>query len=282
MSPIPPCTNSEDGEYELWEEMKHYSLSQLHSELISSEELRRWAAARELQVRGQAETFSYLITLSKMPDASFREIAAFALGQLGTPNRPFIKQSTPILIDLLKHDLDVRVRAAAASALGYLASPDSFEFLKNASLDKEADVRANVAFALGLLQDERSIQPLISLTRDNDNDVACWAVIGLRSLNINSPAISERFVEMLSDSRESIQDEIICCLAEWRDIRVLPALLKALQRKDINYDLLEAAGNLGELSLLPKLNDLLDEWKDDPPKILEQAIFKIKNHSKTR
>lgn len=269
-------TDIEDIEYELWEEMKNYNSDRLRTELSSHDELRRFAAAGELTIRGENETFTYASTLANMPEASFREVSARILGQLGTPNRPFLESSLPILCNLLQSDPDYQVRAAAAAALGHLGSSKSLEYLICAVTDKEADVRKSVAFALGNICDERALNPLLTLTYDIDCDVACWAVIGLRLLRVNSMIVRDRLVQMLNDSRfATIFDEVIYALAEWQDIRVLPALLDEMNQEEVFFELLEAAGNLGDARVLPRLKSLLEEWKDDPPEALLEAIMKL-------
>lgn len=207
--------SDEDAEYKTWEEMKQYDIFQLHKELISPEEIRRFTSARELQIRGDNRTFEYVASLSNMPNALYREVAAFILGQLGTPERPFRKQSIPILSNLLRYDPIPQVRAAAAAALGHLSSLESFEYLNDASRDKDADVRASIAFALGKIKDEKAIQPLIKLTHDDDGEVVSWAVVGLITLDIDSPIVRDRFVEMLNDTREEILDDVIIGLSKW-------------------------------------------------------------------
>jgi HEAT repeat protein len=210
--------NQEDVKYELWEEMKQYDLSRLHAELLSPEEMRRFAAAQQLHLRGDNRTFEYVVSLSKAQDASYRDVATFTLGQLGTPNRPFRKQSIPILSNLLRYDPISQVRAGAAAALGHLSALESFEYLNDASKDKDADVRASVAFALGTIKDEKAIQPLIKLTHDDDSEVVSWAVVGLITLDMDSPIVRDRFVEMLNDTREEILDDVIIGLSKWKTL----------------------------------------------------------------
>jgi len=211
-------SNQEDIEYELWEEMKLYELSRLHEELLSSEEMRRFAAAERLRLRGDNRTFEYVVSLSKAQDASYREVAAFIFGQLGTPNRPFRKQSIPILSDLLRYDPISKVRAGAAAALGHLSALESFEYLNDASEDKDADVRANVAFAFGAIKGEKVIEPLIRLTHDDDSEVASWAVLGLSILDVDSAVVRDRLMELLNDPREEIRDDAIDGLSRWETL----------------------------------------------------------------
>jgi HEAT repeat protein len=269
-------SNLEDLEYDLWEKMKERNLDELHVALSSSDELYRYAAARELQLRGDSTTFDFAVGLLKNANPILREVAAFTLGQLGEPARPFLDETVPRLVTLLQSDIDSRVRSEAAAALGHLGSRDSFECLRQASFDGDVGIRVSVAFALGkILHNEESIQPLLSLTKDVDDEVVCMAIEGLRFLDINSLLVRNRLVEMLSSVHGEILDEVVCALAGWQDSRVLPWLLDALHRDEINYDFLEAAGNLGDEKALPRLNELLDQWGNDPPKILLNAISKL-------
>lgn len=272
-------TYSEDAEFELCEVMKQYTLAQLHSELTSPIELNRFVAARLLHQQGDETTFNYALALAKLDDARFREIAAFVLGQLGMQARPFLTESLPVLKLLLANDSHSKVRAAAATSLGHLAAPDSIACLDRAITDTDAKVRAGIAFALGETQDERAIPSLLALSQDSDPDVICWAVLGMRALGNNSSAIRDRFAEMLNDDREDIREEAICGLAELKDERAFSALEVALCQEEINLDLLDAAGTLGDPRLLPRLNSLLEGWADSPPKALQCAILAISKGS---
>lgn len=77
----------------------------------------RTAAARTLHVRGGRSIFDHAIALADHPRYDMREIAAFILGQLGTPAYPFAAASFPVLGRLMEDPYwEVRRAAAARSA----------------------------------------------------------------------------------------------------------------------------------------------------------------------
>jgi hypothetical protein len=81
-----------------------------------------------------------------------REIAAFLMGQLGSPAMPKREASYPYLTEML-HDKDDGVRASAASAIGHLSYQGMPQFVEQQLVtrarDRNKHVRAAVAYALG-------------------------------------------------------------------------------------------------------------------------------------
>lgn len=265
---------SQQDDLELWEKFRACSLGQLHQALGSQNEPERFAAARELQVRGQATTFELSTSLAKNNNAVLREMSAFVLGQLGTPGRPFRHLSLPVLNRLLE-DSVFTVRAAAAAALGHLKAHESLTLLEKTAEDTEAEVRSNVAFALGNIPCDRSVELLLALTWDSDQEVVSWAVLALIMLDANTLEVRERFVKMLNTSRKDVRDEVICALARWNDSRATNALLTALSENDVNLELIQAAANIGDEQALLRLRQLRHEWAEDLPRGFDEAIAKI-------
>lgn len=275
MENVNSIEGSVDPEFELWEEMKEYAVEQLHENLNDLQELRRFAAARVLQVRGGADSFLHAKSLLE-GDAQSREIGAFLLGQLGTPEKPFLEDSYPILESLLIHDDVPKVRAAAAAALGHLASAHSFDVLANAVQDVSSDVRVGVAFALGKLGISRAIDPLLKLTHDEDLEVVEWALVALRLLDKRSVLIADRFAAFLTDSREEIFEEAVSGLAEQKDPRVFSTISNALSQDNVSCNIIEAAGNLGDPRLLPQLIELSNNLENSSLKGLQNAIGQLR------
>src|SRR4051812_89619 len=81
----------------------------------------RTTAARVLHLRGGRAAFGHAMSLVRHPRFDMREIAAFVLGQLGSPECPYADQTFPALDELLR-DPYFEVRSAAAGAIGSLAS----------------------------------------------------------------------------------------------------------------------------------------------------------------
>lgn len=107
----------------------------------------RSAAARHLQTRGDPEVFERAIELAQSKRRDDREIAAFLLGQLGTPLQPFKGKSVPVL-EKLCGDRAYVVRIAALAALGHLRATQSEEVIRHARRDAHPEVRSMANYVL--------------------------------------------------------------------------------------------------------------------------------------
>lgn len=166
--------------------LKDYSVSDLFIMLSGREPILTPIICRKLQIIGGMEVFDKASKLSQEKRHEDREIAAFLLGQLGTPKRPFAEQSVSILKKLLRDDY-FEVRAMAASAIGHLwlgeDSPQSvcelMEEMVTLAFDSEPHVRDNIAFSLAFYKSEQSVKVLHKLAEDISPDVrdsAQWAL----------------------------------------------------------------------------------------------------------
>ena len=143
----------------------------------------RSAVARELQIRGEREAFEYTLKACGDPRNYVREIAAFTLGQFGTPTYPFRAEALPKLSELAV-DASGEVRAAAVSALGHLHAREYENVILASATDSESDVRASAAFALGYMSPTPDVvHALEALLLDPDEGVREWAEFGIESIN---------------------------------------------------------------------------------------------------
>ncbi|MFV0477511.1 MAG: HEAT repeat domain-containing protein [Parahaliea sp.] len=156
--------------------------------LLSEEDhIVRTLAARELQMRGDKDIFNHVVGFVDSDIIFLREICAFTLGQLGTPDMPFKSSSLPLL-EVLVTDRDSEVRAAAAASLGHICfddMPSSVEkLLYHAASDESSDVRCCVAASLGRASDKKEAQFVLSkLLQDPNPQVQHYAELGLEILN---------------------------------------------------------------------------------------------------
>jgi HEAT repeat protein len=145
----------------------------------------RTAAARELQARGGVEIFKRMQTFAVDKRPYVREIAAFILGQLGTPLMPLRKESLPILLQLAS-DQNADVRSATAAAFGHLCyegmPKDVEDCLIKFCLDEDKDVRACAAYALGNSSGSLKIRALLTKLLEQDY-VGSYAELGLEILD---------------------------------------------------------------------------------------------------
>jgi len=155
--------------------------------LLSDEDyVVRTLAARELHVRGSQEVFEHTLQLETGIESEKRELCAFILGQLGTPEMPFKLSSFPILRRLAA-DSDSGVRAAAVAALGHLCyagmPPDVEKLLQVSASDENPEVRACTAISLGNASaSNETLRTLEILLEDSDSQVRGFAEVGLEIL----------------------------------------------------------------------------------------------------
>ena len=80
-----------------------------------------WEAVNALRSRGTRDVFELARELCLREGSEFREIGAYVLGQLGGSERPFLNESTPILVRMLECEQDPDVLCAVAMSAGQIA-----------------------------------------------------------------------------------------------------------------------------------------------------------------
>lgn len=167
--------------------LKKWSIDEILKLLKEDDVIVRTSAARELHVRGGEKVFENIKLLVCSKRAFVREIAAFTLGQLGTPSFPYKNESIPILSDLLD-DLDSEVRATSVAALGHLCyagMPIKVEVkLLSMAKDTNEDVRACVAYSLGNSSGNDSVRSTLQdLESEKNETVSSYAKLGLELID---------------------------------------------------------------------------------------------------
>jgi HEAT repeat protein len=156
--------------------LRSYPTDSLYPFLMDLSVLVRSAAAREIQNRGEDESFQYAVNLLHDRRAVVREMGVFVLGQHGTPTYPYKKESIPLITERLVSDKSAAVRAAAAAALGHLGAHVALDALIGAATDKSTEVRACVAFALTRMKRHaRAREALRAFKSDENAEVRSWA-----------------------------------------------------------------------------------------------------------
>lgn len=102
-----------------------------------------------------------------------RANAAEALGRIGNPS------AAPVLMTLLKDDLESSVRRAAAEALGYLGDAQAAAVLESAIQDRNEEVRQQAVWALGHLGYTNAIPSLAKALHDRDDSAQFAAACAL-------------------------------------------------------------------------------------------------------
>ena len=136
----------------LFRALGSYSDEQLLEWLKDDDPIIRNAVAVQLHLRSSPQTFDAIAELAKSRRYEYREAAAIAMGQFGTPEYPFIDRSFDILTDMLA-DAYFEVQAAALYAFGHLAGGKQPPAATNAAVlamagHQRQEVRAALGFSL--------------------------------------------------------------------------------------------------------------------------------------
>ena len=154
-----------------------------------------------------------------------RAAAAFALGEQRD------KAVTPALLKALA-DKDLNVRFAAAEAFTKVRDPAALDALIAACRDKDEDVRAHAALAIGYLGDKKATAPLLErLDQDIKPIVRGYAAVALG--NLRDPAALKPLLVRLTEEKDiAALAAAVGALGELRDVRALPALSKLTEHSD--------------------------------------------------
>lgn len=165
----------------LWEALKNYSVEQLFEFIQDTESIVRTSAAKRLQLIGTENVFYKVKQLSKNARSEVREISAFILGQLGTPDKPFKNDSIPLLVEL-SNDKESDVRIAAIYALGHLGCVGEYtdisltNVLEKAARDTNDNIRLSAAFLISSFKFDTVIQDILMILKNDFNsDVVEYA-----------------------------------------------------------------------------------------------------------
>ncbi len=124
-------------------------------------------------IEGETETDDNLNSLLKelkSKSSTVRTSAAKEIGRLGAIRSSDVKEAVPLLLNMVKKDLDAAPRKAAIEALGRI-DPDPKEtvpVLLGALKDKSPTVREAAATALGQFPDESA--EIIPVLRESEKD----------------------------------------------------------------------------------------------------------------
>jgi len=148
--------------------------------------------------------------------------------------------------------------------------------------DPDPQVRLEVAAQLpswaGEPPDDRVVEALIDLTGDPDDDVRSWATFALSGQlpAVDTPAVGAALWARTADQDAETARHALRGLAQRHDPRAFGPVAEAIQRPDVNYQLIEAAGAFGDATFLDALERLkargweAENYPYDP--VLDRAI----------
>lgn len=172
----------------LFKALKHYTEEEL-LDFVGDENITlRTTAARHLHLIGGRKTFDHAKRMLTADRFDTREIGAFILGQLGSPQHPFGAETIELLGDALD-DKYFEVRSAVVESIGYLVAggvylPDGMlNTLLSLTSDESLIVRQSVASTLGFCHDPRARISLDKLCADPEVAVREAAEFSLSCLD---------------------------------------------------------------------------------------------------
>jgi HEAT repeat protein len=229
--------------------------------LDTKDEKAAWECVRVLQVRGTREVFLVAEQLCRSSDSHKRRLGADILGQLGTPGRPFRRESLKILHNLLRRESAPKVLNSVLTAIGHCQQKNNQQGLSRIAklrAHRSENVRFGVVMALLGRTNRISLNTLISLTTDTSDDVRDWATFGLGTMaQVDTSRIRNALARRLNDSDDDTRCEAIAGLAKRKDPRARDALVQELKRDNATSLVFEAAAELGNKTLLPYIQQHL-------------------------
>jgi HEAT repeat protein len=218
-------------------------------------------------------------------DASVREAAAFAIGEIGSGGLNFEPKLTQILIEVMQKDLDALVRRSAVLALGSVAGkePEVFEALGRACGDPSPAVRQNVAFVLGKLG-PKAVETLRRTLTDDDPLVIRDSANALSLLRKDARPAVPQLVGCLGkpgldlETRKAVVTTLVK-LVEAKDKEAVDALSRVLKDPDVEVRINAALalGNIGGGEAGVAVPVLREALKQSDAAIRSQAAAALKN-----
>ena len=218
-----------------------------------------------LRSRGSEEVLLAAQRLCLSSEIAARKLGVDILGQLGIPRKTFLNQRLATLLKLLETETNEQVLYSIGIALGYLEDVRAVEPLVKFKDHPDAHVRYGVVWGISGHELPLAIKTLIELSNDNSDLVRDWATFGLGVLiDVDTPEIREALWQRLT--RENTEDnydiygEALAGLAQRKDSRIIPFLIRELESDTVRENALEAVAEIGDKSLYSALIKLKERW----------------------
>ena len=182
-----------------------------------------------LAYRGDEEVLFRARAMAEDDDPCERAIAAFLLGQLGTPVPTFPDESAAALEEMAAREQDPGVLEAVAHGFGHLGEPYGLDALVALAGHGDARVREAAAISLAGREAPGAIDTLIRLSRDERSEVRDWATFALGMLaSQDTVELREALVARLGDPDPETRLEAVHGLALRGDLRAVEPALELL------------------------------------------------------
>lgn len=218
-------------------------------------------------------------------EMQIRRAAIDALATLSREERPINhKESTTILLEVLKNDNSPNIRASAASAIGrYQDNPEITVPALMAALDDNfLKVRQAAVQALGNFHGRAhaAIPKLLkTLHEESDQSIRSNCIYALRNIDQNSQQLLSEFIKLMDDP--SMQSNVVSYLSHYgsKAAPAVPKLIKILNTSE-RYQRQNAARTLGAIGpaakdALPALRAATQDADRSLVQVASEAIRQI-------
>ncbi|WP_147469262.1 HEAT repeat domain-containing protein [Corallococcus sp. AB045] len=241
-----------------------------------------WEAIRALHRRGGEAVFDAASALLRSRLPRERARGADILAQLEQPS-DVRSRAADRMLPLLNEEQDAQVLPALIACLGHLEDARVPSAITSFRDHPSAQVRGAVLLSLLKSPGEDPLSVLLAFADDVDEGVRGLAMAHLRTLppEVDTPALRDSLVRRMDDGSPVLRAEAVLLLAQRKDPRTLEPLRKVLRRSRVRQEFVEAAGALGDPSLLPALRALEGQRQDERPftRALAQALAALESVS---
>lgn len=246
------------------------TVAELVGRLPACESLETCPAVKALVSRGPSIWPAVKVGLDA-PDEMTR---FWTLGVLSEVIVPASREALALRLD----DPEIRVRAAAAFALGNHRDKAVTPSLVKALRDVDLNVRFAAAVGLGRVRDPASVPPLVEALRDEDDDVRGHAALALGDIGDRqaTPRLLERLRE---DLKPHVRGKAAMALGSLRDPASLDPLLAHIgEEKDAKAlaAAVWALGALGDAKAIPALEKLAGHADPEVREYVAEALAAIR------
>lgn len=195
------------------------------------------------------------------PSRNERCDAIEEIGQSG------VFEAIPLLVKLSATSAEpLKVREAAAAALGDLGDPESLPALVELLDAPESDIRQAALMALGKLGDRRAVRPLIHYGLDHPHSkFLAWDSV----VKLGDEAVID-LLDALGHSDDSLVLESVVLVGRLKTPRAVPLLIQVVETRSrlFRSHAAESLGQIADRRAVPTLIALL---KDDDPAVRANA-----------
>ncbi len=221
----------------------------------------RWENIRILRMRPTEELFQICAELTKSDVPKIRKIGIDILAQLGTPPRPFLKETLKLYFELLQVETNPDVLMSLLYSLGHNNTNfNNIQIEKICSFIANENVMIKESLVIALLgiNNTIAIETLIKFSKDKSSWVRNWAIFGIGSqVTRNNKNIREALWDRINDKHQETKLEAIVGLAIRKDNRVTEVIRNELINGEYATLLYEAVLETKDLNFMPLLKQQL-------------------------